>query len=149
MNKEGNGDMYPKGANLIHTIRHIMANDEKFRQILRGINKTFYHTTTTSAAVENYIAKQSGLKLDKVFDQYLRNSKIPVLEYKIENGVLQYRWLTDVVGFDMPVKVSLKENSYTFIYPSNEWKSRKVAGTITNETFKADPNFYIKIQKAG
>ncbi len=149
VNKEGSGDMYPKGASLIHTIRHIMGNDEKFRQILRGINKTFYHTTTTSAAVENYIARQSGLKLDKVFDQYLRNSKIPVLEYKIENGVLQYRWLADVKGFDMPLKVSLKENSYTFIYPTNEWKSSKVEETITNETFKADPNFYVKIQKAG
>jgi len=147
VNKEGSGDMYPKGANMIHTIRQLVNNDEKFRQILRGINKTFYHTTTTSAAVEDYIAKQSGLKLDKVFDQYLRFAKIPVLEYKVENGQVQYRWLTDVKGFDIPIKVSLSAGNYTLVYPTNEWKSSKVDATITSETFKADPNFYVKIQK--
>lgn len=145
VNKEGSGDMYPKGANLIHTIRQLVDNDEKFRMILRGINKTFYHTTTTSAAVEDYIAKQSGLKLTKVFDQYLRHSKIPVLQYKIQNGVVQYRWLTDVKGFDMPVKVSLKSGTYTFISPTNEWKSSKIETAID---FKVEPNFYVNVQKA-
>lgn len=149
VNKEGNGDMYPKGANLLHTIRQLVNNDEKFRKILRGINKTFYHTTTTSAAVEAYISKQSGLKLDKVFDQYLRHAKIPALEYKIENGVLQYRWITDVKEFDMPIKVSLKADNYTLVYPTNEWKSSKIDTSITADTFKADPAFYVKVQKAG
>lgn len=148
VNKEGSGDMYPKGANLIHTIRQLVNNDEKFRQILRGLNKTFYHSTTTSAAVEAYIAKQSGLKLDKVFDQYLRYTKIPVLEYKIANGTVQYRWITDVKGFDMPVKVSLKADTYTLVYPTNEWKSSKVDASITADTFKAEPNFYVTVQKA-
>ncbi len=148
VNKEGDGDMYPKGANLLHTIRQLVNNDEKFRNILRGINKTFYHTTTTSAAVEAYIAKQSGLKLDKVFDQYLRNAKIPVLEYKIEGGLVKYRWITDVKDFDMPVKVSLKADTYTLVYPTNEWKTSKVDASITADNFKADPAFYVKIQKA-
>jgi len=148
VNKEGDGDMYPKGANLIHTIRQLIDNDEKFRKILRGLNKTFYHTTTTTAAVEAYIAKQSGLKLAKVFDQYLRNAKIPILEYKIENGAVQYRWVTDVKDFDMPVKVSLKADTFTFIYPTNEWKSSKIETSITADTFKVEPNFYVKAQKA-
>lgn len=148
VNEEGSGDMYPKGANLLHTIRQLVNNDEKFRMILRGINKTFYHTTTTSAAVEAYIAKQSGLKLSKVFDQYLRNSKIPVLEYKVENGLVKYRWLTDVKEFDMPVKVSLKAGSYTLVYPTNEWKTSKLDASVTADSFKADPNFYIKMQKS-
>lgn len=148
VNKEGNGDMYPKGASLIHTIRHLMNNDEKFRGILRGLNKTFYHTTTTSAAVENYIAKQSGLKLDKVFDQYLRYSAIPVLEYKINNGILSYRWITDVKDFDMPVKVMLKPDSYTLIKPSNDWKTTAIDVAVTMDSFKVDPNFYVKVKKA-
>lgn len=148
VNKEGSPDMYPKGASIIHTIRQLVNNDEKFRQILRGINKTFYHTTTTSAAVETYIAKQSGLKLKKFFDQYLRNANIPILAYKIENGSLHYRWLTDVKDFDMPIKVSLKADSYTWINPTNDWKTHKIDETVTNDTFKADPNFYVKIKKS-
>lgn len=147
VNKEGSGDMYPKGANLIHNIRQLLNNDEKFRQILRGLNKTFYHKTVTTAQIENYIAKQSGLKLDKVFDQYLRYTKIPVLEYKINNGMLSYRWVTDVKGFDMPVRVTLKSGSYSLIKPTNDWKMIKVDGSVNAENFKNDPAFYINIKK--
>ena len=147
VNKEGSSDMYPKGANLIHTIRQLINDDEKFRQILRGLNKTFYHKTVTTADIENYIAKQSGLKLDKVFDQYLRHSAIPVLAYKINDGVLSYRWITDVKGFDMPVKVTLKADEYTLIKPTNDWKTIKVDPSITADNFKSDPQFYIKTKK--
>jgi aminopeptidase N len=147
VNKEGSGDMYPKGANLIHTIRQLIDNDEKFRQILRGINKTFYHKTTTSAEVEAYIAKQSGLKLSKVFDQYLRYTNIPVLEYKINNNLLSYRWITDVTGFNMPIKVTLKANEYTLIKPTNDWKTSKIDASVTIDNFKTEPNFYVKLKK--
>jgi len=148
VNKEGSGDMYPKGANLIHTIRQLMDNDEKFRQLLRGLNKEFYHITTTSAEVEKYIAKKSGLKLTKVFDQYLRYAKIPVLEYKIDNGILSYRWVTDVKGFNMPVKVSLKADEYTLVKPTNDWKTVKIDASVTNTNFKTEPNFYVNVKKA-
>jgi len=147
VNKEGSGDMYPKGANLIHIIRQLINDDEKFRQILRGLNKTFYHKTVTTAEIENFIAKQSGLKLDKTFDQYLRHTKIPTFEYKINNGQLSYRWISDVKGFDMPVKVSLTDSSFTLINPTNDWKTIKVAANITSENFKVDPAFYINIKK--
>jgi aminopeptidase N len=147
VNKEGDGDMYPKGANLIHTIRQLIDDDEKFRSILRGLNKEFYHQTTTSAQVENYIAKKSGLKLDKVFDQYLRYSKIPQLEYEIVNGSLNYRWLTDVKGFDMPVKVTLKTGNFSLIYPSNDWKSIKIDASVGMDDFKTEPNFYVNTKK--
>ncbi|HEV7620485.1 MAG TPA: M1 family metallopeptidase, partial [Flavisolibacter sp.] len=43
VNQEGSGDMYFKGSNMMHTIRQVINNDEKFRQILRGLTKTFYH----------------------------------------------------------------------------------------------------------
>ncbi|WP_113638656.1 M1 family metallopeptidase [Nubsella zeaxanthinifaciens] len=147
-NTEGDGDMYNKGANLIHTIRQLIGDDEKFRQILRGLNKTFYHQTVTSAQIEQYIAQQSGLKLDKVFDQYLRKANIPTLEYKINDGNLQYRWITDVTGFDMPLKVTLKAGQYSLIKPTNNWQTIKVDSTITNDNFSIDRNFYIDVKKA-
>ena len=146
VNKEGSGDMYYKGANLVHLIRQLINNDEKFRNILRGMNKTFYHQTVTTAAIENYIAKESGLKLAKIFDQYLRHADIPVLEYKIENGRLHYRWKSTVKGFDMPLKVSLKGKSYDYIYPGTEWKSTKIARSIAEKGFQIDPNFYVAVK---
>ena len=147
VNKEGSGDMYPKGANMIHTIRQLINNDEKFRQILRGLNKTFYHKTVTTAEIENYISKQSGLKLDKVFDQYLRHANIPVLAYKINGTTLSYRWITDVQNFDMPVRVTLKANEYALLKPTNSWKTVKIDASINADNFANDPQFYIKLKK--
>ncbi|WP_367864565.1 M1 family metallopeptidase [Pedobacter sp. WC2423] len=146
VNHEGSGDMYYKGANMLHTIRQLIQDDEKFRQILRGLNKTFYHQTVTTAQVENYISKESGLKLSKVFDQYLRTIQVPVLSYKIKNGKLTYRWTNVVEGFNMPVKVSLKPGTFSFIYPTTTSKTIAVQSGIDESSFKADPNFYILLK---
>ncbi len=147
VNKEGSGDMYYKGANMIHTIRQLINNDDKFKSSLRGLNKTFYHKTVTTSEVEAYISKESGIKLDKVFDQYLRNAKIPTLEYNIKNNTLSYRWVADVKDFDMPVRVSTQGKGYSLIYPGTRWKQVKIDKQITAENFKADPDFYINIKK--
>ena len=143
VNKEGSGDMYYKGANMIHTIRQLINNDEKFRSILRGMNKTFYHQTVTTQQVEQYLAKQSGLKLDKVFDQYLRQTEIPILEYKINKGKLTYRWTNAVKNFNMPVKVTLAKDKYSFITPTAKWKTTKVDAALAADEFKVDPSFYV------
>lgn len=146
VNKEGSGDMYYKGANMIHLIRQLINDDQKFRSILRGLNKTFYHKTVTTAEIENYISLQSGLKLNKIFDQYLRHTKIPVLEYKFNDQKLSYRWQADVKGFDMPVKVMLQRDVYSYIYPNEGWKTVNIETGINEQTFKADPNFYISLK---
>nr|WP_199076231.1 M1 family metallopeptidase [Pedobacter sp. ASV19] len=146
VNKEGSGDMYYKGANMVHIIRQLIGNDEKFRAILRGLNKRFYHKTVTTAEVENFIAEQSGLKLQKIFDQYLRHATIPELEYRINGKQLSYRWKAEVKDFDMPVKVTLTPDSYTYIYPTSNWKTAEIDPSIKDETFKADPNFYISMK---
>ena len=139
VNNEGSGDMYYKGANMLHTIRQIINDDEKFRSILRGLNTTFYHTTTTSKEVENYISNHSGIDFSKVFDEYLRSTMIPELEYKIKNGILSYRWNHVVKGFHMPVKVMLTKNAYSFIYPTEVFKQIKIAEKVLT----TDNNFYI------
>ena len=132
-------DMYYKGSNMLHTIRQIINNDEKFRQILRGLNKTFYHKMVTTKEVENYISKQSVIDFSKVFDQYLRTINIPVLEYRIANGNLQYRWANCVKGFNMPVKILTSKEHYNFIYPTENFKRMKLQGEL-----KVDENFYIQ-----
>lgn len=149
VNKEGSGDMYPKGANMIHNIRQLINDDAKFRNILRGLNKTFYHKTVTTAEIEKYIAQQSGLNLSKIFDQYLRYKDIPTFEYKISNNKLAYRWQADVKDFNMPLKVTLKgDGTYTLIQPTAAWKEIALDSTVDKDSFKADPNFYINIKQA-
>ncbi|MEP6616843.1 MAG: M1 family metallopeptidase [Ginsengibacter sp.] len=143
VNREGSTDMYYKGGNMLHTIRQVINDDEKFRKILRGLNQTFYHTTVTGKQVENYISSKSGINFSKVFDQYLRTVKIPVLEYKIFNGKLSYKWMNCVPGFDMPVKVMLHKDHYDFIYPSE--KSKLIV--FDGHELKEDERFYIKMNQ--
>jgi aminopeptidase N len=142
VNKEGSGDMYYKGSNLIHTIRQIINDDKKFREILRGLNKTFFHQTVTSKQVEDYISKQSGIDLSKIFDQYLRTTKIPQLELDVDGDVLKYKWDDVIEGFNMPVKL----NNGQWIRPTTATQQIKMAKKAALK-IDADPNFYIRVKK--
>jgi len=144
INQEGSGDMYYKGGNMIHNIRQVINDDSTFRQILRGLNKTFYHKTVTTKQVEDYISKQAKHDLSKVFDQYLRTIQIPVLEYKLEGYKLSYRYTNCVKGFNMPLKIKFKTEQW--IKPTEQWKTLNLYPEGDN-IFSVDPNFYIKTKK--
>jgi aminopeptidase N len=144
VNNEGSGDMYNKGGNMLHTIRQIVDNDAKWREILRGLNKTFYHQTVTTADIENYLIKQSGKDLKSVFDQYLRHIDIPVLTCKLSKDKVEYRWANCVEYFNMPVKVNVGNGKFECIYPNTkEWKSTKIK---SKNDFKVDENFYVNVK---
>jgi aminopeptidase N len=142
VNQEGSGDMYYKGASLIHTIRQIIGNDAKFRQTLRGLNKDFYHQTVTTKQVEDYMATKSGKKLDKIFDQYLRTTQIPLLEIKTDGDKMKFRWTNCIAGFDMPVRLTNGQ----WIHPTTSEQKLKIEGA-NFDSVTADPNFYIQVKK--
>lgn len=146
VNKEGSGDMYAKGANLIHTIRQVINSDISFKKILRGLNKEFYHRTINSTDVENYISRQSGKDLSKIFDQYLRTIKIPQLEYKINGFSFSYRWTNCIKGFKMPVKIS-SGGIERWIKPEEKWQTQKMPDWFNERSFSVDKNFYVVVKK--
>ena len=138
VNREGSGDMYSKGANLLHTIRQLAKDDEIWRKTLRGLNKEFYHSTVTTKEIEDYISKSVGIDLTKVFDQYLRDYRIPMFEYKIKNGELSYRWNDVIDGFDMPLEVIVDGKNH-LLKPSIEFKKMK----INNLYINVDNDYYV------
>ncbi|AZJ37081.1 M1 family metallopeptidase [Tenacibaculum singaporense] len=138
VNNEGSGDMYYKGANMLHTIRQLVNNDEKWRQILRGLNADFYHKTVTTQEIEKYMIEKSGIDLSKVFDQYLRTVKIPELEYTIKNNTLKYRWNNVVKGFNMPIKVTI-DGKGELLNPTENWQTK----TIKGDSIEVDKNYYV------
>ena len=142
VNAEGSGDMYYKGGNMLHTIRQIVGDDEKWRGILRGLNRTFRHQTVTGMQVREYISRQAGIDLSKVFEQYLTTTKIPVLEYRIEGRTLRYRWADVVPGFDMPVKVRLSATGFTTLRPTASWQTTPFR-LANRADFRVDENFYV------
>jgi aminopeptidase N len=144
VNNEGSGDMYYKGANLLHTLRQITDDDDKWRSILRGMNERFYHQTVTTDQIENYISDNMGVDLQAVFDQYLRDIKIPVFEYSINEKVLVYKWNNVVEGFEMPVKIYVNDQPY-WITPGNLEQQLRLEEVI--ETLEVDENFYVRSLK--
>ncbi len=145
VNKEGSGDMYPKGGNLLNMVRTIINDDDKWRDILRGLNKTFYHQTVTYTQIVDYINQQSGKNLTPVFDQYLKYKGIPILEFMTLNGKLTCRWIADVPGFNMPVRVRVKGGEYKFITPRTRFTPVTIDGA-TKDNIEADTfNYYIGV----
>ncbi|MDO6812007.1 M1 family metallopeptidase [Tenacibaculum soleae] len=138
VNSEGSGDMYYKGANMLHTIRTLIDNDKKWRQILRGLNKVFYHKTVNTKQVENYISQQSEIDLGTIFNQYLRTVKIPVFEYKITNNQLSYRWNNVINGFKMPLNIFVNGKKQ-LLHPTEKWQTTNV----NSIKIKVDKNFYV------
>lgn len=143
VNQEGSGDMYNKGANLLHTIRQIINDDSLFRNILRGLNKDFYHKTVDSKDVENYISNKSGINFSKVFDQYLRTTKIPVLEYKVTGNKISYRWSNCIDGFNMPV--SIGNGRSLLLSPKTTWQEMDMP--INYSMDMVNKNYYIVLKK--
>lgn len=140
VNNEGSGDMYPKGGNMLHTIRQIVNNDEKWRSILRGLNSTFYHQTVTTKQIEDYLTTEVGLDLSTVFNQYLRDTRIPTLEYFFKENYLGFRWSNCVEGFNMPIKV-LVDGKEKWLKPNTEWNKEIVK--VEKPILTIDSNFYV------
>jgi aminopeptidase N len=144
LNQRGSGDMYYKGGNLLNMIRQLLQDDDKWRLILRGLNKEFYHQTVTTEQVESYISTQVGWNLGKVFDQYLRDTRIPIFEYYQQGGEIQYRWTNAVKDFDMPVDVLLNGKTIR-LQAKTAWQKLAV-GTL--EELVVDPDYYVGVLKS-
>jgi aminopeptidase N len=140
LNQRGSGDMYYKGGNLLNMLREILNDDEKWRQILRGLNQEFYHQTVTTQQVESYISQAFGTDLKPIFDQYLRDDRIPILEYYYsDHQTLHYRWISCLPSFTMPVDVEIGGEKMR-IQPKTAWSELKVKhqGEV-----KVDPDYYV------
>jgi aminopeptidase N len=138
-------DMYYKGANMIHMIRQINNNDERWREMLMKMNFTFWHSTVTTNQIEDFMIKFLHLDLQKIFDQYLRTNQIPTLEYYMEKNACSFRWTNCIPGFNMPIKVSCGKNEVV-LKPTEQWQ------TVTTPIFsqpdiKVDPNYYVNSLK--
>lgn len=142
VNQSGSGDMYYKGSNILHTLRQWINDDVKWRGILRGLNETFYHQTVTTEQIENYISKSAGLDLTAFFNQYLRDARIPTLEYSIKNKQLKYRWIDTVPNFEMPIQVYF-DGKEQWLFPKADWSTMK----INDDDLKIDVDFYVKSVK--
>ena len=130
---------------MLHTIRHIINDDAKWLSILRGLNADFWHQTVTTQQIESYITQKAGIDLSKVFDQYLRTTKIPLLRYSVKGKTLSFNYERVVTGFAMPIRVIINGKEIV-ITPTEVKQTLDFPEEI--KTFEVNRNFYIEAEKS-
>jgi aminopeptidase N len=129
---------------MLHTIRHVINDDAKWRSILQGLNADFWHQTVTTEQIESYISRKAGVDFSKVFDQYLRTTNIPLLKYKVNGKSVEFNYERVVKGFAMPIRVAINGKEVV-IKPSELKQTFEFSEEI--KTFEVNRNFYIETAK--
>lgn len=148
VNEEGSVDMYYKGANLIHMIRHIVG-DSTFKAMLLEMNRRFHHSIVTGAQVEefmiNFNERTRSLLNKSIFDQYLRTTQIPVLEWGRYKRWNYLRWSNCVEGFEMPVRIDCS-SPLPLLRLRDSWQGDP-CDRIKGAAIEVDRNWYIASRK--
>ncbi|WP_338814310.1 M1 family metallopeptidase [Bernardetia sp. Wsw4-3y2] len=110
-------DMYYKGSWMLHSLRSVIDNDGLWFATVKEFYQTYKHSHINTQQVINFFNQKTGRNLTPIFNYYLTNKEIPVLEYEIleedDNIFLSYKWKvnqsenTENTDFNMPVEVFL------------------------------------------
>lgn len=145
VNKEGSTDMYYKGANMLHTLRGVINDDEKWWALLKDFSESFKHKITNTEEVLAFFEERTNESLTPVFKQFLYYKEIPKLQFKKEKRKIYYRWEVSVENFEMPIDVKIRKRMKR-ITPTSEWQ--KLRGTREMEKVNADlEKFYVEVEK--
>ncbi len=143
VHKEGSGDMYNKGSQVVHMIRQVINDDEKFRLLLRELNKVFFHKTVSSKELESFVNQFTSVDFTPIFNQYLRTTQIPELEYKIIKNKLSFKYSNCIEEFNMPINI--KTDKEFRIFPTTQWQTIILKSKL--KTISLDKNVYLKLEK--
>lgn len=150
VNSEGSGDMYAKGALMLHTLRNVVNDDEKWFALLKGISTDFKFKNTNTKELIAYISQKLGKDYSYFFKQYLYYPQLPVLEYRLipkgkDKTSLEYRWQADVPDFALPVQVQTQDGKLVWIYPGPQWQKTQLPAGESKLRLK--PNAYYFVLK--
>ena len=146
VNNEGSGDMYYKGSLLLNTIRHIIADDEKWWKMLYDYSETFKKKIITSDTVIDYFNKASGKDLTPIFRQYLYTNQLPIFIYKVKGDYLFYSWDNVSKDFNMPIDIGFEDKKIRLNPTLKEQKIK--LKKLNKKSFQIyDNQFFVKIQE--
>jgi aminopeptidase N len=146
VNHEGSGDMYPKGALLLNTLRHVINNDELWWEIILKYSETYRHKIIDTPTVIAFFNQESSMNLTPIFNQYLSYKKIPALELKLNKKKLEFQWKTDVTDFNMPIDIKVNGKEIR-IEPTNKWKKSKFKIKSLDEIEVLNNEFFFYVFK--
>lgn len=122
VNETGPGDIYYKGANMIHTLRNLVADDELWFQTLLKFTTEFKHKITHTEEVIAFFNRELGKNYSAFFEQYLYHKEIPVLQLRKKGKRIEARWKVFAKNFEMPVELVFIESENVYrINLTNDW----------------------------
>ena len=100
------GDSYVKGAWIMHTLRHVIDNDELWFDILKSFAVKNAKSHVSTEDFLDHVIYKTRYNFQLIFYQYFYTHKPPVFEYYQDGNKFFYRW-DAVDGFDMPIDINL------------------------------------------
>lgn len=141
----GSSDHYYKGAWVLHTLRHAIADDEKYWAILKDFYNENQISNIDSKDFFNYVNEKTGRDWSKFFEQYLYHPQIPNLLYKLDkegkNLKFSFKWEA-IEGFDMPILVG-KKGAYQKIFPKTDEVQTVVFEKMKKEEFEIPMGLFL------
>lgn len=151
VHQEGSRDMYPKGALMLHTLRHAVRNDTLWWNTLRELATGFRHQIVDYSDVTEFFSLRLRTDLRAFFAQYLRHVAVPELEWKwirdAKGGRIMFRWVCDQPDFQLPVRVWSGDTSY-WLQATSEWNSLTLEGSQKPQ-LRLDSNWLAVIRESG
>ncbi|MBX9780222.1 MAG: M1 family metallopeptidase [Chitinophagaceae bacterium] len=146
---QGSQDMYFKSSAMIHSIRNAMNDDKKFKEMLRGLNSSFYHGITTTSGIQKQMEKYTGFSLKSIFEQYLFTTQVPSLEYyfSADGKKFFYRYTNCVDGFNLKLNIPSTLKPLALNPTVDKWQSIPVTATDINQSMvlELERNYYINL----
>lgn len=145
------GDIYSKGALLLHTLRNQLNNDSLFFKTLNYFYEKHQKSNVSTQQFIDFFNQSTNQDFSAIFNLYLKQTKVPTLEFKTfvdgDNQVIIYNWdkATDI-SVNLKVEVICGDKKYS-ITPSKEKKALEISNTNSPITFNRVYNPYINFKK--
>ncbi|MGO3237549.1 MAG: M1 family metallopeptidase [Psychroflexus halocasei] len=148
VHNEGSSDMYYKGANMLHTIRSVVNNDELWWETLKEFHLNFQYQTIDKKQVITFFNEKLDMNLSSVFEHYITLAEIPTLEYRIaKNNELLLRWKSPITDFQMPIDYFIKSDKHRTMISSDQWINTNLKVRKNKDLNFDTTSFYIKTKR--
>lgn len=146
--KTSDGDIYGKGAYVLHTLRYLIGDEAFFKALRHMAYPTKLMETYTDGRQQRLVntddfltiaEADSGMELDWFFELYLRQPKLPKLVSETRGNVLNLRWETPgEMPFPMPVDVVIDGKTQRIAMPNG-----RGSVTFSGTAPIVDPNGWV------
>lgn len=142
------GDIYDKGALILHSLRYLIGDEAFFRSIRKMAYPTVESEKTTDGSALRLVTtddfvtivnRESKQDLRWFFEVYVRHAALPVLKITKTGNQVQLAWETvNGLPFDMPVDVVIEGKAKRI-----EMKGGKATFTAPSDKFEIDPEGWV------